>query len=118
MSIVKVANDLVTFKFGERFITLSEQDIGEVFDYRLTESRKRDAERQLRFYAFGTEEPDGDALEWFRHKYDLSFPEACKECIDSIVSFYADNFDCNVDENSQWQTAVKKVLDDHKKYQI
>ena len=106
--------DKVTFQFGDRFHTLSEEEIRYVYDYKLRKLRENDAVRQFQFYVFGTDEPTEKGLEEFARNYGFLYEEASRAMIDDIVDYYEENLDCNRDENSMWQDAVAAILESRK----
>lgn len=114
MYVWNAKGDKTTFLFGDRYFTLSEEEIRFVYDYKLRQNRENDAIRQFQFYVFGTEEPTEAGLDAFAKEYGFLFEEAQRLMIDDIVDYYEGHLDCNRDENSMWQDAVKAVLEPRK----
>lgn len=90
-----------------------------LYRYQEYEYRKEDAKRQLNYLVFGDEgDPDNMSFEdWAKAVQpflDESYPNVTpREAIDAIPAYiqrFDDRFDCNTDENTQWELAIKAEL--------
>ena len=80
------------------------------------EYRRADAERQLTYYFFGTEDPDDDDLVGFEESHGYSFESLVSKsgeryiCIDILVDMFEEAFDCNCAENDTWQAVIREYF--------
>lgn len=86
-------------------IELTATEVEEAYREQLHNYRKQDAVKHLGDM-FG-KEPEG-----FSQKYGIELNEIVKDdgFLDVIVERFEDEFDCNIDENSQWENAIQIVL--------
>lgn len=96
-----------------------------IYRYREYEYRREDARHQLDYLIFG-DEGDPESLteeEWtkeaqpfFNENYPNVTPTEALQAIPQYIERFADGFDCNIDENSRWEQAIRDELDDLNRY--
>ena len=97
-------------------IVLTPEELKMAYYEQLHQYRLEDAERQLLFYIGYDEDDDTGAVEEeFAKKYGFSIRDAVNATsehyiLEAIVDRYEDCLDCNIDENSTWQSACSFVL--------
>lgn len=91
-----------------------------VYRYQEYEYRREDARRQLDYLIFGDEiDPESlteeewvqEAQPFFDENYPNVTPNEALQAIPQYIERFGDGFDCNVDENSRWEQAIRDELD-------
>lgn len=109
--------EMIHFEHNGVKYAMTEEQIDAAHSYRKHQLRLEDAERQLDILVFNDEEADPDDPENeqlkadFAEQYGISYEEAvAKPMLEKFVEKFEDDFDCNVNENGQWQNAIYAVL--------
>lgn len=104
----------------DRSYELTPEELEQAYREQERNYRLADAARQLaNYYGEEINEPwEAEAAEAFRRELGCSFEAACDpNCpdylLDAIVEGFEDNFDCNVDENQQFETAIQRLIQSH-----
>lgn len=113
-------NETICLAYKGKVYEMTEEQIEAAYEYRKRQFLLDDAKRQLDDYIYGC---DPDALsKWDKQFQDAVFlerngfePEVAYAKLEEIVRWYEQNGDCNVDENSAWQSAICDVLNEHKR---
>lgn len=115
--------NVIRFSYNGKQYAMTADEIEAAYRYQKRQYRLQDAERQLKYLCFGEEVDDDeikssdrrdeitDALDSFEHDYCISYSEARKH-LDAFVLKFEIGQDCGVDENSQWENAIKGALKD------
>lgn len=115
--------EAVCFSHNGKQYAMYPEEIEAAYRYQERQYRLQDAERQLMYLCFGEEVEDDeiessnrrdkitDALDSFEDDYGISYAEA-RQHLDAIVLKFEMGQDCGVDENSQWENAIKGALKD------
>lgn len=110
--------DMVNFEYNGVQYAMTEQEIEAAYRYRLYQYRLEDAKRHLNTLVFGVDDGssfDGPESEQaksdFTERYSISYEEASSDdMLDEYVRRFESRFDCNCDENSQWEAAILAAL--------
>lgn len=96
-----------------------------IYRYQEYEYRREDARRQLDYLIFGDEgDPESlteeewakEAQSFFDESYPNVTPSEALQAIPQYIERFEDGIDCNVDENSRWEQAIRDELDDLNHY--
>lgn len=117
-------NSPICFTYEGKKYALTEDEIKAAYWYQDHQNLLADAERQLKILCFGdpdvTDEEIAEASEHggcdsdlmiFEEDYGMSYDEARRHLEAFVLKFEIDA-DCNLDENSQWENAIKNALKD------
>lgn len=79
------------------------------------EYRLNDAERQLTYFFFGSEDPEDDELVAFEKENGFSFESMVSKSSEHyicnlLVDMFEDAFDCNCAENDTWQAIIREYF--------
>lgn len=79
------------------------------------EYRLNDAERQLTYFFFGSEDPEDDELVAFEKENGFSFESMVSKSSEHyicnlLVDMFEDAFDCNCAENDTWQAVIQEYF--------
>lgn len=110
--------DVVHFEHNGVKYAMTEQEIEAAYRYQERQYRLLDAKSHLNALVFGVDDgsdfndpEDEQSKRDFAEDYGISYDEAVSE--DMLAEYlrrFEDCFDCNYDENSQWEAAIKTVL--------
>lgn len=108
----------VCFEYNGMRYTMTEQEIEAAYRYQERRYRLQDAKRHLDIIVFGLD--DGDALDdpeskeamaYFAKQYGISYEEASSDkMLEEYLRRFEGRFDCNYDENSQWEASILSAL--------
>lgn len=104
----------VFFFRGKRYC-MSEDQLEAAYRFRQMQYLQQDAKNHLDLFIFGDdpEQMTNFDLEYqanaFMEKYHMETIEAYA-LVDKIVAQFEHDSDCNLDENSQWENAIRTVL--------
>lgn len=115
---------MVKFTYNGVTYHMTEEEIEAAYRYQERKYRLDDARCQLNLLVFGydigedTEDPEyNEDKSYFLQNYGISYEEASSErMLDKYLRRFWNRFECNYDENSQWEAAIHSVLDDAKKH--
>lgn len=113
-------NDVINFEHNGVKYVMTEQEIEAAYRYREHQYRLEDARRQFNTIVFGSDGASGlDDLKSKQAKADFSvrYGIGCEEAssddmLEEYLRRFENRFDCNQDENSQWEAAILAVLED------
>lgn len=115
-------NSAITFEYNGKRYSMTKDEIYAAYRYQEKLFRLEDAENQIFDYVFGYDvDPDNltvdekEELEYFESENHVTLSELLR-CASNVVFHFEDNFDCNVDENTQWTWAVRKTIDEIRSY--
>lgn len=120
MIAMEIQNDVVNFEYNGVKYAMTEQEIEAAYRYREHQYRLEDARRQFNTIVFGSDGESGlDDLEReqartdFVERYGIGYEEASSDdMLEEYLRRFENRFDCNQDENSQWEAAIMAVLED------
>lgn len=104
-------------------VTLTEDEMYEVYQAQQKQSRLQDAKVHLDEVVFGTdperlEEKDAERKKQrFQEQYGFSYdeaidPESKHFVLEEAARRFRDKYDCEIDEESQWETVIEYLLED------
>ena len=108
----------IFFYKGKRY-EMTDEQIEAAYYFRQRQNLYEDAYRQLLTFVFGDDPDDvsevdkASAIVEFQRKYGLELQEVG---IERIVSRYEKLADCNIPENTAWQSAVWDVVHKRKRF--
>lgn len=117
----EVKAGLITFTHDGKQYTMTAEQIEAAYRYQQRQYRLEDAKRQLNTLIFGCDDgsdfdrpEEGEKeKEWFQSEYCITYAEAADdEMLEEFTRRFENRLDCNLDENGQWEAAVKAVLID------
>lgn len=118
MIAMEARSDVVNFEHNGVKYAMTEQEIEAAYRYRLHQYRLEDARRHLNIFVFGVD--DGSAFDDpeyeedranFAVEYGITYSFAMSdEMLEEYVRRFEDSFDCNCDENRQWEAAILGAL--------
>jgi len=110
--------DVIRFEHDGKMYVMTADEIEAAYRYQERQYRLSDAERQFNLFALGAD-PDSldddelhDAISSFEKVNGIGYEEAMG-LLEAFADRYEDNFDCNVDENTAWENAVREVLEEY-----
>lgn len=115
-------HSVVNFEYDGVKYSMTEQEIEAAYRYQEHQYRLEDAKRQLNTLIFGCDDgsdfddpEDEEAKRYFAEDYGISYEEAGSEdMLEEYLRRFENRFDCDYDENSQWEAAIRAVLRDKK----
>lgn len=122
MFAMESGHGVVNFEHNGVKYAMTEQEIEAAYRYQERQYRLQDAKSHLNILVFGVDdgsdfdEPEDDeAKRYFSEDYGISYEGAISEdMLKEYLRRFEDRFDCDYDENSQWEAAIKAVLMDRK----
>lgn len=121
MAAMEGSKDLVSFDHCGVKYTMTQQEIEAAYRYQEHQYRLQDAQCQLDILVFGCsdidlEDPEfRDELKWFEKRHGITYAEAStSDMLERYIRRYENRFDCNQDENGQWEAAIMAVLEGKK----
>ena len=120
---LETENSPIRFTYEGKEYAMTADEIKAAYWYQDRQYRLEDAERQLKYLCFGDEVSDeeinalnrsaeiAEDLASFEDDYGMSYCEALKHLGAFVLNFEI-GADCNLDENSQWENAIKNALKD------
>lgn len=104
-------------------VTLTDVEVYEVYQAQKEQSRLQDAKVHLDEIIFGTdperlEEKDAERKKQrFQEQYGFSYdeaidPESKHFVLEEAARRFRDKYDCEIDEESQWETVIEYLLED------
>lgn len=123
MFTMESGHSVVNFEYDGVKYSMTEQEIEAAYRYQEHQYRLEDAKRQLNTLAFGCDDgsdfddpEDEEAKRYFAEDYGISYEEAGSEdMLEEYLRRFENRFDCDIDENSQWEAAIRAVLRDKRK---
>ncbi len=114
--------DLIRFKCDSVEYAMTEGEIEAAYRYRERQYRLEDAKRQLNTLIFGCDDGSGfddpedkKIKEDFQQDYGISYDVAISPpMLEEYLRRFENRFDCDYDENSQWEAAIRAVLADRR----
>ena len=105
----------IQFTWNGKTYTMTSAEIEAAYRHQLHAYRMQDAERHINNLVFDEDEHDPDseyqkqAIDEFNNSHGCTYA-ALMDGLECIIERFEDDFDCNVDENTQWQNAIKNVI--------
>lgn len=104
-------------------ITLTDAEVYEVCQVQQEQSRLQDAKVHLDEVVFGTnperleKEDVAQKKQRFQEQYGFSYDEAIDPenkhfVLEEAARRFRDKYDCEIDENSQWEAVIEYLLED------
>ena len=115
-------DNVVHFEHNGVKYAMTEQEIEAAYRYQEHQYRLEDAKRQLNTLVFGCDDgsdfddpEDEQSKRYFAEDYGISYDQAVSEdMLEEYLRRFEARFDCDYDENSQWEAAIRAVLRDKK----
>ena len=104
----------IFFYNGKRY-EMTDEQLEAAYRFRQQQYREQDAKSHLDEFIFGGNPADMSEFDIqyqvadFFERYHMEVEEAYGK-LQQIVSRFEKNADCNIDENSRWETAIRDVL--------
>ena len=105
----------IQFTWHGKSYAMMADEIEAAYRHQLHAYRMQDAERHVNNLVFDEDEHDPDseyqkqAIDEFNNSHGCTYA-ALMDGLECIIERFEDDFDCNVDENTQWQNAIKTVI--------
>lgn len=105
----------IQFTWHGKSYAMTADEIEAAYRHQLHAYRMQDAERHVNNLVFDEDEHDPDseyqkqAIDEFNNNHGCTYADLM-DSLECIVERFEDDFDCNVDENTQWQNAIKTVI--------
>lgn len=114
--------NVVHFEYNGVQYNMTEDEVEAAYRYQLRRYRLQDAQRQLDVLVYGsdgdidTEDTESEqARACFAEQYGIGYEKASTDdMLEEYLRRFENRFDCNYDENSQWEAAIIAVLEDCK----
>ena len=117
MITMESGTDMVNFEYNGVEYAMTKRQIEAAYRYRLHQYRLKDAQRYLNILVFGDDgsdfnDPESEQAKLdFAERYGISYEDASSnDMLEEYVRRFEGRFDCNCDENSQWEAAILAVL--------
>jgi len=112
--------DLIRFECDGVEYAMTKGEIEAAYRYRRHQHRLGDAKRQLNTLIFGCDDgsgfddPEGKKIkEDFQQDYGISYDVAISlPMLEEYLRRFEGRFNCDYDENSQWEAAIRAALAD------
>lgn len=122
MFTMESGSSVVNFEHNGVKYAMTEQEIEAAYRYQERQYRLQDAKSHLNILVFGVDDgsdfddpEDEENQRYFSENYGISYEEATSEdMLKEYLRRFEDRFDCDHDENSQWEAAIRAVLMDRK----
>lgn len=111
---------LIHFEYDSTEYALTEKEIEAAYRYQLRQCRLEDAKRNLRILALNVDDAgcltDAEVAvkkQDFEKRYGVSLEDAsAPDMLSEYLRRFESRFDCDYDENTQWEAAIEAVLMD------
>ena len=111
---------LTHFEYDGTEYALTEKEIEGAYRYRLRQCRLEDAKRHLRILALNVDDvgclTDAEVAvkkQDFERRYGVSLEDAsAPDMLSEYLRRFESRFNCDYDENTQWEAAIEAVLMD------
>ena len=109
----------IEFEYNSVKYAMTEQEIEAAYRYQEHQYRLQDAKRHLNILAFGLCDDESgfdvpaydEQKNYFAEIYGISYDQAMTDdMLEAYLDQFEDDFDCNTDENSLWEDAIRAVL--------
>lgn len=112
--------DLICFNHDGTEYAMTAKEIEAAYQYQQHQYRLEDAQRQLNALAFGDDDDgefndaaDAQSKTCFEADYGITYEEAVSvPMLEEYLRRFNNRSDCDLDENNQWEAAIKAVLKD------
>lgn len=116
--------ETVTFEYAGEVYIMHENELEAAYRCQERRYRLQDAMRHLNELVYGVDENDGQMVSedneaeddrenrlMFEAAYGVTYVEASASvALSAYVDRFESGFDCSVDEDTQWENAIKRVL--------
>ena len=111
---------LIRFEYDSSEYALTEKEIEAAYRYQLRQHRLEDAKRNLSILAFNVDDAgcltDAEVAakkQDFERRYGVSLEDAsAPDMLNEYLRRFENRFNCDYDENTQWEAAIEAVLMD------
>jgi hypothetical protein len=115
---MKSKQKLVHFIYNGKEYDMTSEQIMAAYRYQEHQFHLMDAKNSLEHLVFGdeyNEDERKEAMRFFKETYGITYKAASTpDMLEEYLCQFEERFDCNFDENSQWENAVKSVLYEYK----
>lgn len=111
---------LILFMHNGKAFCMTAEEIEAAYRYQEHYYRLEDAKSHLKKLVFGCDDgsdfddpEDQQTKDDFAEEYGISYDQAVSEnMLEEYLLRFGERFDCNQDENSQWEAVIKAALND------